>query len=352
MERSIKISLGSATGTKKRRIDALLREVRSCVQRYVDSLWRNPGRLDAETLNRIPGGSLSYRHRSNCLKVALETISSTRKAALETGKRAGKPVIKGAIRLSSLVAKIEPGKGSFDYVLKISGLVSGDPIVIPFKAHKRLNHWVSKPGAELLQGCTLGDGYAALWIRIPDAEPSRERILEGKVLAVDIGKNKLCVDSDGMVYGPEMKAVCDRVRRCKPGSRGRLRANRARENYINREVKKIPWSEIAVIGREDLTNLKRGKKKGRGKNFRKAMAPWTYRQAVKRIDMLAEENRVLLVAYDPRNTSRECPRCGWVAKENRKGGSFRCVQCHYSADADHVGALNGLARTFGKLGAV
>jgi transposase len=352
MDRSIKVSLGLATDAKKRRIDALLREARSCTQRYIDSLWRNPGQLDAKTLNRIPGGSLSYRHRSNCLKVALETISSTKKAEAETGKKAGKPRIKGAICLSSLVAKIEPGKGSFDFVLKVSGLVKGEPVVVPFKAHKRLNHWLKKLGAKLLQGCTLGDGWAALWIRVPDAKPSRERILNGKVLAVDIGKNKLLVDSDGAVYGPETKSVCDRVRRCKPGSKGRLRANRARENYINREVKKIPWSEISVIGREDLKNLKRGKKKGRGKNFRKAMAPWTYRQAVKRIDMLAEENRVLVVAYDPRNTSRQCPRCGWVAKENRKGESFRCVQCHCSADADFVGALNGLARTFGKLGAV
>lgn len=352
MERSIKVSLELATEVKRRRLQALLREVRSCTQRYIDTLWTEPGELDAKTLNSVKGGDLSYRHRSNCLKVALETIESTRKASKETGQRAGKPRIKGAVRLSSLVAKVEPGKGSFDYVLKISGLVKGEPIIIPFKSHKRLNHWLSKPEVKLLQGCTLGDGYAALWIKLPDLTPSTERISSGKVLAVDVGKNKLCVDSDGKVYGPEMKAVCDRVGRCKPGSKGRLRAARARENYINREVKKIPWSEISVVGREDLKNLKRGKKKGRGKNFRKAMAPWTYRQAVQRIDMLAEENRVLLVAYDPRNTSRQCPRCGWVAKENRKGESFRCVHCHYSADADFVGALNGLARTFLKLGAV
>lgn len=352
MERSIKISLEEATAAKASRIGALLREVRACCRRYVDFLWANPGRLDAKTLQSVKGGSLSYRHRSNCLKVALETIDSTRKAAKETGKKAGKPVIKGAIRLSSLVVRVEPGKGSFDFVLKISGLVKGEPIVVPFKSHERLNHWLAKPGAELLQGCTLGDGYAALWIRLPDNVPGVEKIVSGKVLAVDVGKNKLCVDSDGKIYGSEMKAVCDRVRRCKPGSKGRLRASRARENYINREVKKIRWSEISVIGRENLKNLKRGKKKGRGKNFRKAMAPWTYRQAMKRIDMLAEENRVLVVAYDPRNTSRQCPRCGWVAKENRKGESFQCVQCHYSADADFVGALNGLARTFGKLGAV
>lgn len=348
MKRSIKVSLGLATDAKRRRLDALLREARSCTQRYIDLLWTTPGKLDAKTLNRVSGGSLSYRHRSNCLKVALETIVATKKAARVLGVWASKPNINGSVRLSSLVAKIEPGKGSFDYVLKVSGLVKGEPITIPFKSHKRLNHWLAKPGAELLQGCTLGDGWAALWIRVPDSKPKKP----GKVLAVDIGYNKLLVDSDGKRYGKGIKEICVRIRRSKPKSKGRLRACRARRDYINREVKRLPWSEISVIGREDLKNLKKGKKKGRSKNFRKAMAPWTYRQALNRIDMLAHENRVLLVTYDPRDTSRGCPRCGWVAKENRKGESFRCVRCNYSADADYVGALNGLSRTFGKLPAV
>ena len=352
MQRSIKVSLKQATAAKRRRILALLREVRSCTNRYIDYLWFNSGGLDSETLNKVPGGSLSYRHRSNCLKVAIETIVSTRKAADALGTRAGKPRVTKAMRLSSLVAKIEPGKGSFDYILKISGLVMGNPIVVPFKSHKRLRYWLDKPGAQLLQGCTLGDDLLALWIRIPIDKISPDKILKGKVLAVDVGYNKLLVDSDDTRYGEGLKAVCKRVSRCKPGSRGRLQASRAREQYINLEVKKLPWDKISVIGREDLKNMKKGKKKGRGKSFRKAMAPWTYRQAIKRIDQLAEENRVLLVTYDPRDTSRTCPHCGWVAKENRKGESFRCVRCNYSADADFVGALNGLDRTFQKLSAV
>jgi hypothetical protein len=157
MLRAIKISLREATQRKLGKLEALRREVRGCTQRYMDSLWSKPGWLDANTLNRVSGGSLSYRHRSNCLKVALETLSATRKAAKATGIFAGKPRVHGSARLSSLVAKIETGKGSFDHVLKISGLVKGDPIVVPFKAHKRLNHWLGKPGAKLLQGCTLGD---------------------------------------------------------------------------------------------------------------------------------------------------------------------------------------------------
>src|SRR4030042_6509080 len=123
MQRSVKISTKLATDTKLRRLDALRRECLSCTQRYIDFLWYNPGELNAVTLNQVPGGSLSYRHRSNCLKVALDTVSTTRKEWSATGIPASKPTMDGAFRLSSLVARVEKGKGSFDYVLKVSGLV-------------------------------------------------------------------------------------------------------------------------------------------------------------------------------------------------------------------------------------
>lgn len=50
-----------------------------------------------------------------------------------------------------------------------------------------------------------------------------------------------------------------------------------------------------------------------------------------------------VVTVDPRNTSRTCPECGHIAKENRKNERFRCVACGHAAHADHVGALNILA---------
>mgnify|MGYP001578809643 CR=1 FL=1 len=341
MQRAVKVSLSEATATKLRRLDALRREVRSCTQAYVDSLWITKGRLDKATLNRVPGGSLSYRHRSNCLKVALETIIATRKAAKVLGKMVQKPRVSGAIRLSSLVAQIAPGRGTFNYVLKVSGLTKGKPIVVPFKGHKRLNYWLGKPGAKLLQGCILG-GTCALWLQLPDETPK-----PGKALGIDLGVNKLIVDSDGTQYGTGIKAVCQRVRRTKPKSKGRLRASRARKDYINKTVKELPWDRIGVLGIEDLRGLKKGKSPTRSKGFRKAMAPWTVRQAVARLTCLAQENRVRLVAVNPKNTSRMCPACRTVSKDSRRGELFDCVRCHYSADADHVGAINILARAIG-----
>ena len=44
--------------------------------------------------------------------------------------------------------------------------------------------------------------------------------------------------------------------------------------------------------------------------------------------------------------SRTCPVCEHRARGNRRGEVFRCLQCGYTGDADHVGALN--ARRLGE----
>jgi putative transposase len=58
-------------------------------------------------------------------------------------------------------------------------------------------------------------------------------------------------------------------------------------------------------------------------------------------------NGGMLLAVPPHNTSRTCPCCGHVAKENRiTQAVFLCVDCGYVNNADVVGALNVLARGY------
>ncbi|WP_349019063.1 RNA-guided endonuclease InsQ/TnpB family protein [Gallibacterium anatis] len=52
-----------------------------------------------------------------------------------------------------------------------------------------------------------------------------------------------------------------------------------------------------------------------------------------------------LVAVPPQNSSRTCPCCGHISKENRQTQAhFECQQCGYRENADVVGAMNVLAR--------
>ena len=52
-----------------------------------------------------------------------------------------------------------------------------------------------------------------------------------------------------------------------------------------------------------------------------------------------------LQAVPPQNTSRTCPCCGYISKENRQTqANFECIECGYTENADVVGAMNVLSR--------
>jgi hypothetical protein len=90
----------------------------------------------------------------------------------------------------------------------------------------------------------------------------------------------------------QWRSISARVRQHRPGSKRKRRARIARDHYINHAVKQLPWHRLSAMGFEDLNGLKRGKSPTRGRNFRKAAAPWTYRRVRQRIEGLALENRV------------------------------------------------------------
>ena len=55
----------------------------------------------------------------------------------------------------------------------------------------------------------------------------------------------------------------------------------------------------------------------------------------------------MLLAVPPHNTSRTCPCCGHISKDNRQTqAKFLCVDCGYKNHADVVGAMNVLERGY------
>lgn len=349
MLRSVKLSLSSLTATKSATVGAVLRECRAAASFYCSSLWREPGKLDAETLKRYSTGRLRYDQRSSCLRMALATVAATRSAARTLGTSCSVPQVTGAIRLSCNCAKVEVFSGEgFDYAIKLTNLMGGKPVVLPLRSHRVLKKWLAMPGAYLKNGCTLHENYVVLCIEIPDL-PEKEH---GKDIGLDTGYRKMATTSDGFspsFYGIGFRDLCKKVSNKKPGGRGKAQALAARDQYLNSELKKIPWQDVRKLAVEDLSGLRdRMQRKGKNtKKQRKTMAPWTYRQVLNRVEQLAQEHRVRLVYVDPRNTSRRCPACGLVAKENRVKEDFRCVACNHSGDADYIGATNILARMTG-----
>jgi len=340
--RAVRISLDLATSAKRARLSAFLREYRTAANFYARSLWTDKGGFNGETLRRYTGGSLGYSQRNSALKSAVETISSARATEKATGRRPRCPVFRRASCLTHHVCRIEVGRGAFDFVMKIMSMTPREPIVIPFKSHARLNYWLSKPGAKLLDGAIVTDKCAWVYVRVPN-EPLK---IEGATIGLDIGFNKLIADSDGNFHGQQIKTICANIRRKKPGSLAKKRARKQRRDYVNFVCRRLPWQTTKTFVLEDLIGMKVGKG-SRGKRNRKFLAPWSYRQVRTRLTQLAEENRVGLQFVNPHGTSRTCPSCGLEKKENREKEQFRCVACNYTGDSDHIAARNILNQTLG-----
>ena len=74
---------------------------------------------------------------------------------------------------------------------------------------------------------------------------------------------------------------------------------------------------------------------------RATLHSWSFHQLRAFVEYKARLAGVVVVAVDPRNTSRTCPACGCVDKRNRPSQSkFLCVACGFSGLADHIAAGN------------
>ncbi|WP_281255131.1 transposase [Paenibacillus herberti] len=95
----------------------------------------------------------------------------------------------------------------------------------------------------------------------------------------------------------------------------------------------------SLLALEDLTGIR--ERITVRKAQRRNQHAWAFAQLRSYIEYKAWIAGVPVVLVDPRNTSRECPQCGHIAKENRKTRDwFHCQACEYAAPADNVAALN------------
>lgn len=349
LRRAIKVSLQWLGPKDRRRLAALVQAYRAAVNFFIRLLWREPGlKLDTPTSKRLVRTRLSARYRDQALKQAIELVAGTRASAAALGVAPGRPRFRGSAVLDAKFVSIEPAPGAkeFDLIVRISSLKKGERLRLTTKRTAMLKKWLARPGARLVQGAGLGDGdLLTLWVELPKPELR----LGGPVLGVDVGVRQLLATSDGMFLGSDFPAVRDKVRRRKPGSKGRRRARRERDDLICAAVKQLPWAEVSAVALEDLTGIKRGKKPGQGKKLRRALAPWRTPLVHQRAIALAAEHGVLAISVPSWWNSVTCPVCRHRSKENRVRNVFRCQGCGHVDDADRVGALAAKARAEGQL---
>jgi putative transposase len=131
------------------------------------------------------------------------------------------------------------------------------------------------------------------------------------------------------------------------------RIGNARRDYLHKATTTIRKNH-AMVCIEDLQvrNMSKsasGTTETPGKNVKaksglnKAILDQGWYEFRRQLDYKLAWNGGQLIAVPPRNTSRTCPCCGHIAKENRLSQArFECVECGFEENADLVGAINVL----------
>jgi putative transposase len=131
------------------------------------------------------------------------------------------------------------------------------------------------------------------------------------------------------------------------------RIGNARRDYLHKATTTISKNH-AMVCIEDLQvrNMSKsasGTTETPGKNVRaksglnKAILDQGWYEFRRQLDYKLAWKGGQLIAVPPRNTSRTCPCCGHIAKENRLSQArFECVECGFEENADLVGAINVL----------
>ena len=196
-----------------------------------------------------------------------------------------------------------------------------------------------------------GKWYLLATCDIPD--PTPEQV--DTYLGVDLGIVNLAVDSDGTIHrGAVVNGLRARHRRLRrklqakgtKSARRLLRRRRRTERRFGTDTNHVISKRLVAkaqgtgrgVGLENLTHI-RTRITAR-KPHRATLSSWSFGQLRSFVAYKARRAGVPVVYVDPRNTSRTCPACGHVAKENRPDQhTFLCQSCGLGGLPDYFAAV-------------
>ena len=223
----------------------------------------------------------------------------------------------------------------FDYNITLKCLRTdkgkGYKISIPLKKHVQFNKWNNL--GKISKSVTVTNKYVMFSFEIETGGKKTK----GNLLGFDFGIKRLGTMSDGTVIGKDIEKLLYQLQGKKYCSKSYYRKKEEIREYINYEIKHIPFGNLQLIVVEKLKNMKyKMKERGRlSKNIRSVFCNLSYRQVLQRIQMLSEENRVTFRSVPPYYTSLECSNCGHIEKGNRLSQElFVCQSCGYTDNAD------------------
>ena len=186
-----------------------------------------------------------------------------------------------------------------------------------------------------------GKWFASIQTRreVPAEQPT------GGIVGLDMGIARFVTLSDGSHLDP-LNSFKKHQQRLK---RYQRRLARKVKFSQNRKKAKAKVTQIHI----DLGNARKGNAETHGKQVKqksglnRAILDQGWGEFRRQLDDKLAWRGGHLIAVPPHNTSRTCPCCGHISKENRRSqAQFACVACGYQNHADVVGAINVLEAVY------
>lgn len=230
-----------------------------------------------------------------------------------------------------------------------------------------------------LKNVTVSQSHGKWYVSIQTEREVEQPVPHGGSVGIDMGIARFVTLSNGAFYAPlnSFKQHEDALRKAQQVmsrktkfsnnwkkakarvQRIHARIGNTRRDFLHKTSTAISQNH-AMVCIEDLQvrNMSKsaagtvqspGKQVHAKSGLNKAILDQGWFEFRRQLDYKLAWNGGQLIAVPPRNTSRTCPCCGHVAKENRQTQArFECVQCRFEENADVVGAINvlraGLAR--------
>jgi putative transposase len=188
--------------------------------------------------------------------------------------------------------------------------------------------------------------------------PEQKQMVPKNFIGIDLGIVNIAVDStDETFSGAKVNGLRKRhahlrsklQKKNTKSSKRLLKKRSKKEKLFARDVnhciaKKLVEKAKALqcgIALENLKGIRKRTEKTVGKAQRRQHASWSFYQLRQFIQYKATLAGIPVVLVDPKNTSRTCIQCGYIAKENRISRDiFCCRACEYVALADNLAAEN------------
>ena len=224
-----------------------------------------------------------------------------------------------------------------------------------------------------VKNVTVSQSCGKWFVSIQTEREVEQPIPNGGAVGIDMGIARFATLSDGTFYAPlnSFKRHEDRLRRAQQAMSRKVkfssnwkkakarvqkihaRIGNTRRDFLHKATTTISQNH-AIVCIEDLQvrNMSKsaaGTTDAPGRNVRaksglnKAILDQGWFEFRRQLDYKLAWSGGHLIAVPPRNTSRTCPACGHVSKDNRQTqAKFECVECGFEENADVVGAINVL----------